>query len=319
MDRNSGLDDLVNVSIDMLYSEQEAQVAAQAIAPENEASNKTKSGKKMIGCPICGIEYATLYNLKRHMATKHKDVPIPDTLSRGNTKCLECNARFYQTKELVKHLESEHKMEFQIETLTFRDLEEFDAWKDNYEKTNHCYYIAYGSRWDDDPGKNFKDFRCNRSGWYRSKKSNDEPRQRKMKSAGSNKIGNNCTSTIKLRDKVDGTLQATINMTHYSHEIEIKHVSRKVRDYNIEQGTTDYIYPDTKSVKRAYKRRVDFCFSVTPAQREELSNVKYQIQAELLKIQELVEGSSVSNLQNIQMLYNRLQTARTVYEETNVP
>ena len=53
-------------------------------------------------------------------------------------------------------------------------------------------------------------------------------------------------------------------------------------------------------------------------QKEEFDNIKLNIQAELLRIQELIEGSSVKNLHQIQRVYNGLQTVRNVFEETNV-
>ena len=57
------------------------------------------------------------------MAKKHPDVPIPGNLNTGKTRCLDCMAQFHRTRDLVIHLESEHKMEFKIETLTFQNLE----------------------------------------------------------------------------------------------------------------------------------------------------------------------------------------------------
>jgi len=316
------LNDLVTVSIEVHCPEQEQSATKakirQDVTKEIESTVKNnsedKSGRNL--CPFCVTGFARLRDLRTHVTRKHSDMPMPENLNTGKTKCFECNARFCRTTELISHLKSEHKMEFQIETLAFQNIEEFEKWKDDFEKQNQCSYTTYGSK---QKGCTYQTYRCSRSGWYRTKITEDDQRQRKMKTSGTSKIGNNCTSTMKVQDKEDGTLEATINKTHYSHDVDIQHASRKVRDYNIQQGTTDYIYPEGNDRRRMHGRKRPYKRRVTPAQREEYNNIKHEIQFKLLKIQELVEGSSVNNLQNVKMLYDKLETAITVFEETNVP
>ena len=134
MEGNARLDELVTASIALLCStqDQETHSAAQARKADNEATEeketkaeneKGKSSKKLRKCPICGIDISKLSNLKRHITRKHGNSPMPESLNTGKTTCLECKAQFRRTTELILHLESEHKMEFQIETLTFQNLE----------------------------------------------------------------------------------------------------------------------------------------------------------------------------------------------------
>ncbi|CAI8010429.1 hypothetical protein GBAR_LOCUS6875, partial [Geodia barretti] len=79
-------------------------------------------------CPHCSKEYAFRSGLTKHLKKDHSDKT--SSTSSGNIKCNQCNSSHLTIMHLVNHLQPSHGTAIRIETLNFRNFEEFLAWKE---------------------------------------------------------------------------------------------------------------------------------------------------------------------------------------------
>ncbi|KAF0699155.1 MULE domain-containing protein, partial [Aphis craccivora] len=98
--------------------------------------------------------------------------------------------------------------------------EKFQAWKRDYELKNGIEYIQNtGQKKCKDGQRDY--YECCRTGFHKE----GENLKRMIKTQGSKKINQNCTSHIILFEPFEGKCEVTFYKEHYEHkEIELQHI-----------------------------------------------------------------------------------------------
>ncbi|GFY69109.1 d-ribitol-5-phosphate cytidylyltransferase [Trichonephila inaurata madagascariensis] len=171
----------------------------------------------MVSCFICSKNFTLNKNLYEHLRSKHKVSPeVP-----GKILCsFQCGNKFRTHKELRSHLENFHKQPVECETHEFHDYETFELWKKRFEETTGYGYTLRVSEKVLRSGVAKSHLICHRSGNRKSESTG----QRRMKKAGSSKIGTVCPSVMEVsRSLSDGKVNVIFWKTHIGHEADPKH------------------------------------------------------------------------------------------------
>lgn len=118
-------------------------------------------------------------------------------------------------------------------------VSDFEIWKSDLESDNNVQYVKdTGAHLSKNKMNFFYYYRCNRTGKYRNH-TNQQGRRRKLKSQGTDKINNHCTSSITVQEPLNKELdiKVTYCVTHYGHNIDLKHIrlSNAERNYIVER------------------------------------------------------------------------------------
>ncbi|XP_065679057.1 uncharacterized protein LOC136093752 [Hydra vulgaris] len=187
-------------------------------------------------CDNCKSTFTRRSDLKRHKIKFHG---VSNVSQSRNSLCIQCGHRFHKIKDLRKHLNGSHNIEFRIELLNFDKnankflmlyeyialfclyfyLKDFDSWKYQLEEENGSSYIKTQGDVVGKEGSKTKFWQCNRCGMYKSSRTG----KRRIKSSGTCKIEKNCTSTIKEVTNKDGKIKVEVYYTHYGHSQDLHH------------------------------------------------------------------------------------------------
>ncbi|XP_037070712.1 uncharacterized protein LOC119091902 isoform X2 [Pollicipes pollicipes] len=99
----------------------------------------------------------------------------------------------------------------------FSSLDEFQAWKDQYEADTGAVYNVASSR--PRSGTTAR-YLCSRSGVYAPAGTG----KRRLKSQGTCKLGCRCTSDVMATTREDGTVLVTVHPFHYGHSMGISNI-----------------------------------------------------------------------------------------------
>ena len=186
--------------------------------------------------------------MKRHVENKHKE----HVVNSGNCRCLECGHVFFTIGKLREHLTWNHSIVMNIEKLSFATISDFKEWKYDLEENTSCaYYKPRGSK--KMKGSIVDSYKCNRSGKYKNRRVG----KRRMKSSGTCKLENNCTSTIRSEIFVDETVEVEVCHTHYGHTVDLEHIKHVIAA-KLTQGVTreeilDDIRDEVYWIKKIYQ------------------------------------------------------------------
>lgn len=173
-------------------------------------------------CKLCDKSFNKNFNLKRHTKKVHyisleKDV-------KGSFRCCLCQENFNQQSYFFKHCLEKHDITVKTEEIRFENEEKFDQWKKQIElDTKTCYIRKTIIQTKLPPVSKTAHFRCNRSGFFTPKPTDNE-RKREIKMQGSRKINGYCPSEIKVQYFIDGKVTASYCSTHVGHKTDLAHL-----------------------------------------------------------------------------------------------
>ena len=191
-------------------------IKAQPLTKNANISNiKREDGR--FYCHLCNLGYGLRYDLKKHISLKHRQsyTSVTDT---GDCLCLECGHRCCKVENLREHLTTQHGIGMELETVIFDTFAEYENWRYDLEEKTKCSYVNSGAK--QTKMEVTQHLKCNRSGKFKSKR----VWKRRMKSSGTSKIENNCTSTLRVITKEDSKVEVTVCYTHYGHGVHLEHI-----------------------------------------------------------------------------------------------
>ena len=181
---------------------------------ENLGEKNPKDGR--FYCSSCTSSFGRKHDLKRHCEKNHETTII----SSGDCLCLQCGQKFYKMEKLREHLTEQHGIDMKMDNLSFDSYADFEEWKYDWEEKNNCSYVrTCGELSTKNEGK-VQHFKCNRSGKFKT----SGVGKRRMKSSGTCKLQENCTSTIRVSVKETGKVDVSICTSHYGHELSMEHI-----------------------------------------------------------------------------------------------
>ncbi|KAL1463629.1 hypothetical protein WDU94_015367 [Cyamophila willieti] len=146
-----------------------------------------------------------------------------------------CSEMLRTIHELQKHLEVGHQITLEVEETVFNSMEDFKAWKAQYQKDNNVSYKTTHTIQNKKVYNKVKAnhyFRCHRS------RSSYEAKAVKRKSCKMDEI---CPSRMIVKEFRDSTVGLTFWKTHRGHKAEIGHTrlsDRKEIAGKAKQGIT---------------------------------------------------------------------------------
>ncbi|KAJ8957460.1 hypothetical protein NQ317_016983 [Molorchus minor] len=191
---------------------------------------------KQFPCSSCESAFSNFSNLKRHVLKLHPNEvnlsslkfhkksheqgeSLPKTVT-SNQKCPLCDFTGDKTG-VITHVTEGHDITIVKETIRFDTMEQFESWKNDFEKNSNARFVKEYSKSSTNAYKNIS-FICHRSGKYIS----ESKGLRHLKTQGSNKIGALCPANIKLQiNKGDGTCKALVTKTHVGHVCDVGRLS----------------------------------------------------------------------------------------------
>lgn len=133
-----------------------------------------------------------------------------------------CNQRaFTSIADLREHLGECHQFVFTEECKVFKSEEEFQKWKDDFQKETHSNFIQHGGVHVRAKAQCVRYYYCNLSGSYESKSLG-------IRSKMTKKLGFYCTATMVVINELDGTISVTYCNQHYRHQC-VQKITRRER------------------------------------------------------------------------------------------
>ncbi|XP_065203299.1 uncharacterized protein LOC135833416 [Planococcus citri] len=168
-------------------------------------------------CERCTGEYSTKKSLKRHsMICTGVILRKRANVAKGNPpdpmKCPECKESFVNLDPLRTHIEVNHDVKIEMETLFFKTMSDFLSWKEGIEKEVNCGYRGRGHTYTNTTERKY--FFCNRSGYNKSQASG-------LRRHLSIKIDATCPSTMTVVESANG-VDVTFYKTHFGHGTGIR-------------------------------------------------------------------------------------------------
>lgn len=105
-----------------------------------------------------------------------------------------------------------------IETKKFDTMEDFMAWKSDFEKSSSSSYVLHSAPQKREDHSCYY-YYCNRSGVYRSRGKG----KRALKLQGSNKVDGYCVAYIRARRYISGGVVAEV-CDYHLHESQLAHI-----------------------------------------------------------------------------------------------
>ena len=122
--------------------------------------------------------------------------------------------------QLVEHLKMKHELPYIIESLSFDNIEDFQKWKLRVERETSSLYVQKTAVKQCGNNKHTYLY-CNRSGTCKPKGGG----KRLMKSQGTCKMGEPCTSYMKVCEQTDtGLVSIEYCGNHSGHECRLAHL-----------------------------------------------------------------------------------------------
>ncbi|KAK7866262.1 hypothetical protein R5R35_001691 [Gryllus longicercus] len=177
-------------------------------------------------CSLCGKAFTNKNSLRRHRQKIHKEGVANSHTPRIRCPELHCVEAFSSYGHLREHLLILHQRELVMEEMQFRTEKDFQLWKDSIQANNVSFYVLDTSKKIMKDGTEKKYYNCHRSHSYKCTGKNI----RKLKRAGSSKIGRTCPSRLEVVVK-DGHLDVKFWTTHVGHSMDVGHttLSKAVR------------------------------------------------------------------------------------------
>lgn len=182
-------------------------------------------------CEACQREFSSVSNKNRHQRKFHgegstkvdriKHIRCPICTTEDNEE------QFSLYNKLDEHLSNFHGILIKGIHFTFRNVEEFEAWR--LKENRDVDYVCV-RRYNIPNGDTAVNYLCNRS-HYRAFQSVGE-HKRRMKSGGSIHIQGVCPSRIIVKILREGLVEVQYILTHVGHEDELraKRLSKSQQD-----------------------------------------------------------------------------------------
>ncbi|XP_074604017.1 uncharacterized protein LOC141857426 [Brevipalpus obovatus] len=158
-------------------------------------------------CRECDKRFGERRNLLKHESKVHGR-------EKTGSKCVLCYSVVTTLENYHHHLFEKHDLQVDKEEHLFSNFEGFSAWKELIEAENNVYFIKKVRKED---GRSY--FECNRSGHYKPQGKNI----RSMKIKGTRKMGARCPAAIRLLETGE-RFQVIYFKTHAGHTNEMRHI-----------------------------------------------------------------------------------------------
>ena len=172
-------------------------------------------------CNDCTSSFSRTNDLKRHQVEKHGKT----FTSAENCCCTDCGSRFFTLEKLRSHLTNDHGVEMKVESISFGNIVEFDARRNDLEENTTCSYFKDRGMKKTPAGSKMISYMCSRSGVFTTKSGG----KRRTKSSGTCKMGGDCTSSIRVNVSNNGAVERKVCLTHYGHEVDREHIRLTTR------------------------------------------------------------------------------------------
>ncbi|XP_071040759.1 uncharacterized protein [Parasteatoda tepidariorum] len=181
-------------------------------------------------CDICGANFNSDKNFNQHLKSHTSVVP------NEYWKCPLCDKKSSKTI-ILQHLQSDHELSLDIETLNFSTFDDFQNWKKSIEKDSMSAYLVQRGVFRKRDGTEKHSFYCHRSGHFISKSKGI----RCMKAQGSKKINAYCPSNMQVEVSPDGSCSVQYLRKHVGHTNDLfltneerEHLALKMAEPNLE-------------------------------------------------------------------------------------
>lgn len=218
----------------------EKRNSVMAVASSKKDS-KTVSTSTVALCSMCGKNFSSNYNLKRHMAScklcpedekgprfqcqcgrtysQEWDMKKHKLSCRDNSKkcksCLFpfCNLLFYHRSQLLAHMKNVHNVSIRDpEVIDFDSIDDFKLWKEKVEEDTYTYYSKQtGSNVTGVSVNTY--YVCQHDGSDRTHSSAPRKTERRNKK-GRVKTGRFCWSQMNVKEFRDGSVRVTYHPSH---------------------------------------------------------------------------------------------------------
>ncbi|XP_037068793.1 uncharacterized protein LOC119090104 [Pollicipes pollicipes] len=157
--------------------------------------------------------------LRVHRSKTHRDSARNKQICKEVSDGEPCTETFWSVIGLREHLAKRHGIDAATHSLTeeFNSVDEFQAWKAQYEAANGVVYNIASSR--PRSGTTAR-YLCSRSGVYAPAGTG----KRRLKSQGTCKLGCRCTSDVVATTREDGTVLVKVHPFHYGHPTDMSNI-----------------------------------------------------------------------------------------------
>ena len=149
-------------------------------------------------------------SLWKHRKSKHPDA----SAQSANIKCDVCDFACHQLGIFRQHLLDAHDVPLEFQSINFKDMVEFEAWRLDFESKNPIKFRMVSSGANSSKGKGVRRYVCNRSGHYKSQGSG-------KREGHSWKMNGSCTAGLDVKCDSSGSVTVSMCSSHYGHDVEV--------------------------------------------------------------------------------------------------
>ncbi|XP_065203212.1 uncharacterized protein LOC135833375 [Planococcus citri] len=187
-------------------------------------------------CAHCEKVYKFKQSLKKHILKKQhvlvlekeNNVGVTNRASRILCSFESCDSNFNTISNYHHHLEKVHNVSLTKETLEFSSMQEFQNWKQNFEKETTSMFVQTSSAKKRKNCVTYYYFYCHRS--FLGKTQYIRKTANKKKGIGSNKVSKSCPAMIKASTSGDGAVKVEFCSTHLGHETSVERLRLSTKD-----------------------------------------------------------------------------------------
>ncbi|CAL4078084.1 unnamed protein product [Meganyctiphanes norvegica] len=171
-----------------------------------------KQLKNVFTCSLCGDPFSNISSVKRHQKNCGKESLRKKMICFHPT----CKRRYHKMIELLHHIERVHDdMKLEISEHAFKNLEEFNSWREMEEVTTHAKYTRQGGKNKNSSGTHYS-YVCQNSGTDRGKRLTNRKHKK-----GKVKIGAICPARLLVQESNNGSINVRYIATH-NHSVSIQ-------------------------------------------------------------------------------------------------
>ncbi|XP_018319080.1 zinc finger protein 432 isoform X2 [Agrilus planipennis] len=189
---------------------------------QNKASfrshNKRKHTSSNHVCSMCKKIFTRRNYLEKHQKNCQN--------IKKNKLCSLCDFRASSSAEVLRHYEVKHNVIISEKTLSFNTFEEFEIWKEEFERNTKSRFIRKtGTRHTVD-GVNITKYICHRDGNFQSKSRGI----RHMKAIGSDKINAYCPANIIVYETEQSVKITASERADIAQKLALKIPTKQILD-----------------------------------------------------------------------------------------
>lgn len=198
----------VEVEVEVSARTWQCEVCGKLFTFERCYETHRKWKHRVYQCASCQMIFSRAFNLKRHEKNCKRD--------KQKVKCPLCDFTGSAKSIVCEHLVQIHDKNLNEKTLEFTTFENFEKWKNLFEKTTKASFVKNSSMKVLKSGLKICKYVCHRDGYFKSRSKGI----RRQKNLGSNKINSCCPAEINVVVS-DKRVNIKYVDTHLGHENDL--------------------------------------------------------------------------------------------------